>query len=105
MLRSIMRDIAAFDIVHRRVRMPLPWSIHGLAFLPLLGMVSFAADAAFVTFAEVARRGVDVVRLPLAMMDSPVRSVAVRPGGMFRASCRAAYWPSASLGKSVLPYY
>ena len=81
MLRSIMRDIAAFDIVHLRVRTPLPRSTHGLlAFRPLL-----------VAFAAVARRAVDVVRLALAMMDSPYPgSVAVRLGRVIPTPCRAA---------------
>jgi hypothetical protein len=75
MLRSIRRDVAAGDIVHRRERMPLPWSTHGLAFFPLIvGSVAFAA---------VARRGVDVVRLLLAMIRCPseVSGLRLEPGG------------------------
>src|SRR6266851_5893955 len=78
MLRSIMREIAAFDIVHLRVRMPLPRSTHGLlTFRPLL-----------VAFAAVARRAVDVVRLPLAMIRCPskVSGLLVRLGGVLAHS-------------------
>src|SRR5258708_1018824 len=85
MLRSIMRAIAWFDIVHLRVRTPLPRSTHGLlAFRPLL-----------VAFAAVARRGVDVVSLALAIMDSPMRSVAVRPGGMVAHPAGPLFCPGA----------
>jgi hypothetical protein len=56
----------------------LPWSTHGLAFFPLIvGSVAFAA---------VARRGVDVVRLLLAMIRCPseVSGLLVRLGGVLQ---------------------
>src|SRR3981189_1374881 len=61
--------------------------------------------AAGVSFAVVARRAVDVVRLPLAMIGSPSRDpVVVRLGGELEALCRAALTGLApALQKVYLP--
>jgi hypothetical protein len=60
-LRSIRRRVACGDSRHLRERMPGAIWTHGLA------------RGAFVAFAAVARRGVDVVRLRLAMIRFPFR--------------------------------